>query len=138
MLDARSCGRSGRTAVLALALSLIAACAGGDSGKGPVEPPGTRPTPPADSAVASFTLTLPIRNLIAGDTGTTRIVPINAAGQPLQVDTRWNSSDTRVATVDATGNTAVVTAVSAGSTAITASAGGLAVTQIVRVAPRDP
>jgi DNA/RNA endonuclease G (NUC1) len=97
----------------------IAPCDGGDPG--PV--------------VASVSISITGDTLNVGDTLTLSATPLDADGNPMDVTLSWNSSAPAVATVSTSG---FVTAVSAGTTNIIASAGGKSAQAqiLVAAAPR--
>jgi hypothetical protein len=100
-----------RRTIAAFTLAASAACAGDDSVTGPSTVP-----------VASVTVTAPAPTVVAGQTATLTATVADAAGRPLTGRTiTWTSSAELVATVSPTG---AVTAVSPGTTRITATSEG--------------
>ena len=108
-----------RSALVGLTIAGLTAC--GD--KVTVPPPVT--TPP-DTAVRGITITPPTLTLAAtapGNTGTLVAAIESGPGAPARTVT-WTSSNTTVATVVGTGNTAVVTGRAQGQSTISASVPG--------------
>ena len=118
---------SGRSRVAVLCL-LLAACGGStDSGGGGVTPPA-----PVSSIVVSATAS----SINVGATDQVTATLKDAAGNVLTGRTiTWSSSNTAVATVDATG---LVTALSEGTTTISAAAEGKAASVGITVLPVGP
>src|SRR5688500_872891 len=110
-----------RTLALLSVCTLFAAGCGDSSG------------PPA---VASVDLSAPAGNLIVGESVTLTATPKDAAGNPLTGRTvGWSSSSASVATVTASNNAGVVTAVAPGTTTITATVDGKSGTREITVLP---
>ena len=109
-------------------LLLCTACGGGGGTDNPVAPPVNVP-----SAVASVTVTLSAAQTIAG-TSTTATVELRAANGSVVSgrSVQWSSSATTVATVSSAG---AITAVSPGSTIISASSEGQTGTVTLVVLP---
>ena len=85
----------------------------------PTEPPPTEPPP--SPTVAAIVLTPTSASILRGATTQLTAQARDAAGQPLNVEITWASSNPTVASVSATG---LVTGLSAGGATVTASAGG--------------
>jgi uncharacterized protein YjdB len=85
----------------------------------PVEPPPTEP-PPVPT-VAAIVLTPTSASILRGATAQLTAQARDAAGQPVNVQITWASSNPVVASVSATG---LVSGLSAGGATVTASAGG--------------
>lgn len=108
-----------RTHRILLFVALVAAACGGDS-SGPNPPPAPPPPPPAP--VSRVSVTPETADLVPGQTGQLTAAAFDAAGNALTGRSiTWNSSLNSVATVSASG---LVTAVSAGTTLITATSEG--------------
>ncbi|MDF2771429.1 MAG: Ig domain protein group 2 domain protein [Geminicoccaceae bacterium] len=110
-----------RTLALLSVCTLFAAGCGDSSG------------PPA---VASVDVSTPAGNLIVGESVTLTATPKDAAGNPLTGRTvGWSSSSASVATVTASNNAGVVTAVAPGTATITATVDGKSGTREITVLP---
>ena len=108
-----------RSALVGLTIAGLTAC--GD--KVTVPPPVT---PAPDTAVVGITVTPPTLTLTAaapGNTGTL-VAAVSAGPQSPARTVTWTSSNTTVATVVGTGNTAVVTGRAAGQSTISATVAG--------------
>jgi hypothetical protein len=103
-------------------LALVAACGG-------------EPTPPDDTpTVASVTVSPASPSVKVGASQQMSVVAKDQNGGSMTVSVQWVSSDNTVATITTTG---LVTAVATGTSAITATAGGVAGSQILTVVPDE-
>lgn len=120
--------------IVLLAASFAAACSSDATAPSDPQPPGPPPAPSVAS-VASVAVAPATATLTIGDTVHLTATPKDSAGHPLAGRTiTWSSSDTSVATVDASG---LVTTHASGTATITATAEGHAgkATLTVNVAP---
>jgi hypothetical protein len=112
-------GRAGASALLAVGLVLLSC---GDGGTGV-------------DAVAEVILSPTTASMVRGGTQPFTATALNANGNVLAVPVTWSTSDSGVATVDATG---VVTAVGAGEVTVVALAGGVSGSAPISVADPFP
>lgn len=120
---------AGRVVSLA-AMMMLAACGGGggDGGTG-----GTGPVVPVTQPVSSVAVTLGATQIVAGGATTASAELRNASGAILTGRAiSWTSSNGAVATIDGAGN---VSAVSAGTTTISASSEGKSASAMLTVTP---
>jgi uncharacterized protein YjdB len=109
-----------KTLVTCLALAFVACRSNGSDGVTTAPPPPPPPPPPA--AVASVQVALGSGSIVAGQTTAASATTLDGSGNVLTGRTvTWSSSNSTVATVDATG---VVHGVSAGTANITAVSEG--------------
>jgi murein DD-endopeptidase MepM/ murein hydrolase activator NlpD len=112
-----------------LLLTVAVACGGGSDGGGG----GTTPPPPPPAAVATVEVSPASASLAISATTQLSATTRDASGNTLSGrSVTWASGNTSIATVNATG---LVTAVSAGSTAVTATAEGRAGQATITVTP---
>ncbi len=117
-----------RRQVTTISLLALVACGGSDPASPPTEPPPPSPPP----SVVTLTVTPASPSLVAGTTTQLTATPRDGTGAALTRTVTWSSSANAVATVSSSG---LVTAISPGSTQISASSEGVSGNVTVTVTP---